>query len=377
MRTEVVRDWSILDRLRPEWDSLLGDSCADSLFLTWDWIRTWADLVRGTVLPLVVVVRDDLGRLAGIAPFYLTDLWLVRALSFRTLRVMGDYPTGSEYPDWILRRDLQDRVAAAVVTALSEIEGVWDCLWMPNVAPATGARERLTTAFQQAGWYYHVRPTDFAYFDLPTDAETYRRNLSGNKRQQLRAELRRIMDRGGASIVRCETADQFPRFIEALFDLHYRRRLLAGEVGSFRRKPTEAVFYRRFGRVALEHQILALYGLEHAGALKAVQYGYVYGGVYHQMQEGFDPDYEKGAGNVLRWKTIQALIAEGVRGYDFLGEMTEHKRRWGAKLRLGSDVFAGRRTVKNALLFARTIWPAGRYLRQAFVPHDPSAPPLV
>ena len=336
MRTEIVRDWSILDRLSAEWDGLLRDSCADSLFLTWDWIRTWSDLVRGTVLPLTVVVRDDLGRLVGIAPFYLTDLWLLRALPFRTLRVMGDYPTGSEYPDWIVRRDIQDRVAAAIVTALSEIEGVWDCIWMPNVAPASGARECLTAAFQQVGWHCHVRPTDFAYFDLPADTETYRSSLSGNKRQQLRAELRRIMDRGRASVVRCETVDQFPRFIDALFDLHYRRRLLAGEVGAFRRKPTEALFYRRFGLVALEHRILALYGLEHAGALKAVQYGYVYGGVYHQMQEGFDPDYEKGAGNVLRWKTIEALIAEGVHGYDFLGEMTEHKRRWGAQLRLGS-----------------------------------------
>jgi CelD/BcsL family acetyltransferase involved in cellulose biosynthesis len=183
-------------------------------------------------------------------------------------------------------------------------------------------------AFQQAGWCCHVRPTDVAHLDRPADAETYRKRLLRNKRQRLRAGLWRITDGGGASVVRCETADQFPRFIDALLDLHYRRRLLAGEVGAFGRKPREARFYRRFGLVTLEHRILVLSGREHASALKAVQYGYVYGGVYHQMQEGFDPDYENGAGNMLRGKTIHALIAQGVRGYDFVGEATEHKRLW-------------------------------------------------
>ncbi len=371
MKAGVIRDWPTFLELGAEWDDLLRDSPADSVFLTWQWIRTWVDLVCESVRPLAISLRDEHGRLEGVAPFYLTDLRLARLLSFRMLRIMGDYPTGAEYPDWILRREHQDEASVAVVSALSELGGLWDCIWMPNVAPATGARERLSAAFSRAGWRFQLRPAEFAYVELPASAETYLGMLSKNKRQQLRAELRRVMAEGNVSVVRCETAGDFSRFLDALFDLHSLRRQTIGDIGVFRRKPTEAMFYRRFGLAALERQTLAMFGLEHGGLLKAVQYGYLYGGVYHQMQEGFDPTYEKGAGNVLRWKSIEALIGQGIRGYDFLGEMTEHKRRWGAHLRTGCDILAGMRTAKNALLFKPGIWPTGRYLRQTVLPHAP------
>ena len=57
--------------------------------------------------------------------------------------------------------------------------------------------------------------------------------------------------------------------------------------------------------------------------------------------------------------------AEGIKAYDFLGEMTEHKRAWLAKERTGCDLFIGHRTIKNRLLFSGEIWPTGRFLRQA------------
>jgi len=91
--------------------------------------------------------------------------------------------------------------------------------------------------------------------------------------------------------------------------------------------------------------------LKEQGEFKAVQLGYVYRNAFHQMQEGFDPEYVRGAGNVLRAKVIEECIAEGIGVYDFLGEMTEHKRRWRAKERMGHDLFIGNRNLRNRLLF--------------------------
>jgi CelD/BcsL family acetyltransferase involved in cellulose biosynthesis len=81
------------------------------------------------------------------------------------------------------------------------------------------------------------------------------------------------------------------------------------------------------------------------------------------MQEGFDPLYVKGAGHVLRAKSIENCIAEGIEAYDFLGDMTDHKRRWLATERFGYDLFIAAPHMKARLLFLRDVWPTGRFLR--------------
>ena len=152
-----------------------------------------------------------------------------------------------------------------------------------------------------------------------------------------------------------------PRFLAALFELNQRRWGAKGQHGVF--SGLEGQFYEQFTRRALERGWLRLYGATIAGEFKAVQIGYVYRGSFSQLQEGFDPEAPQGIGNVLRGKVIEYLIQEGVRTYDFLGGFTEHKRRWGARVRAGHDLFIGRRTLKNLLLFATEIWPTGRYLK--------------
>ena len=125
-----------------------------------------------------------------------------------------------------------------------------------------------------------------------------------------------------------------------------------------------AEFYRRFSPIAMRKGWLRLYALFDEGAFKAVQVGYVYRNVFYQLQEGFDPAYVNGVGNVLRAKVIEACIDEGLEGYDFLGDMSEHKRRWLATLREGRDLLIGRSTLKNLLLSKPGVWPSGRYMRQ-------------
>jgi CelD/BcsL family acetyltransferase involved in cellulose biosynthesis len=134
-----------------------------------------------------------------------------------------------------------------------------------------------------------------------------------------------------------------------------------------------AAFYRTFAPAALTKGWLRVFGLEQDGALRAVQYGFAYGGSFLALQEGFDPDAAPGAGNVLRSHAFQRCIEEGLREYDFLGGFTEHKRRWGAEIREGRDVFLGRKRLKTALLFSQKVWPTGRYLVED-APENAAAP---
>lgn len=363
LTSEIISDWSRFTTTKDEWNDLLGRSRADTIFLTWEWMRSWVEVVGESVRPFIIVIRDPHGSLAGIAPFYYAELRLAGILPYRTLRIMGDEPTGAEYPDWIARADREAEVTEAIVTALAAVPEQWDCIWMPRVAGWTAAVERILTPCRRVRLYCHIRPRDFAFFQLPQDPQAYNRALSTNKRQQLRKEMNRIIGRSGIAITRCTTVNELSRFLDALFELHHRRWETQGEEGTFQRKPNQVQFYREFAPAALEKGWLWLFALEEHGQIKAIQIGYVYRNVFHQLQEGFDPQYLKGAGNVLRAKIIEACIANGISAYDFLGGMTEHKRRWLATNRTGYDLFIGRRMTKNHLLFWRNIWPTGRYLR--------------
>jgi CelD/BcsL family acetyltransferase involved in cellulose biosynthesis len=363
MKVDILDHWEQVETLEPEWNSLLVTSKANTIFLTWEWISTWAKAGGKMNPPFVICVRDVAGNLVGIAPFYMSKLRLSNIIPYRTLRIMADVATGAEYPDLIVSPQAEQEVTRIMIDTLVRSRSRWDCLWLPNVASWTGAEGRLLNPCHEAGLVSRARPCDFGVVELPDNMNAYLRALSSNKRQQLRAETKRISRRTAVSIKRCEMAGQIPRFLEALFDLHHRRWKTREEEGSFRRKPQLVEFYKQFVPRAHERGWLWLFALEDQAEIKAVQLGYVYNNTFCQIQEGFDPDYEKGVGNVLRAHVIEACITAGVSTFDFLGEMSEHKRRWGAQIRTGSDLFIGRQRLKNKPLFSVGLWPTGRFLR--------------
>jgi CelD/BcsL family acetyltransferase involved in cellulose biosynthesis len=365
MNTKIVRNWPEFDSLEADWNELLSRSKANAIFLRWEWIRAWVDAAGKTLRPFVVCARDSGGRLCGLAPLYLSEFRLGGVIPYRALRVMGDYGSGADYLDWIMREDCQQEATLAIMKTLDGAKDQWDCIWVPNVSGWTGAFERISSACEQERFFLHERPRDFSSFELPNSMEAYLRSQSQNMRQQVKGDMKRVLGRNGISISHCRSEEELSDFLEALFKLHYLRWKQAGELGTFRRKPVEERFYRLFTPVALRNGWLRISGLKEQGEFKAVQLGYVYRNVFHQMQEGFDPEYVRGAGNVLRAKVIEECITEGIGVYDFLGEMTEHKRRWRAKERTGHDLFIGNRNLRNRLLFWKEVWPTGQYLRPA------------
>jgi CelD/BcsL family acetyltransferase involved in cellulose biosynthesis len=372
MKSELIIDWTVFESLASEWNNLLSNSRANTIFLSWEWLKSWLDVAGRSVRPFVVTVRDDGGRLIGVAPFYLAEFRLLKLVPFRTLRIIGDYATGQEYSDWITHKDHEMMVCTTIARTLLNFRDHWDCIWMIYVPGWTGAFERVVQTCREEGFYCHERPRSFGFLKLPTNINQYTNAFSKNMQQQIRRQTKKIFGRDGVSVFRCRNLEELPGMLEALFDLHHRRWKQVGEEGSFIKKPTEALFYQKFTPLALEKGWLWLFGLREGEELKAVQIGYVYNDTFHQIQEGFDPDYLPGAGNVLRTKVIETCIAEEVREYDFMGEMSDHKKKWLAEERQGWDFFIGHRSFKNRALFYKHIWPTGKYLRPSLLPQSQS-----
>jgi CelD/BcsL family acetyltransferase involved in cellulose biosynthesis len=189
----------------------------------------------------------------------------------------------------------------------------------------------------------------------------------------LRRRRRRIFGEPEAAVEHCRSEDARRELLESLFELHDRRWSEAGRVGLFSRDPREASFYRAFTPLAQARGWLRLYALRVRTRRLAVQIGYVYGGAFHQVQEGFEPAAPAGAGNVLRGAVIESGIGEGWQSYDFLSGYTAHKRRWRAVARDGYDLFVGRALSRSRIAFALGLWPTGRCMALVDAPADAGA----
>jgi len=365
LRTGVIRSWAEAASLWQEWNDLLSRARGNSIFLTSEWIQTWLQVGGRQMEPFLVVVREQGGRLVGVAPYYVCRYDLFRVVPIRVLRILADYPTGADYGDWLVSADREECVCRAIGRALAAHAKAWDCIWMPNVAGWTGAVERLRRAAEAAGLRMHQRRIGFAAMPLADTFEGFEERLSGHRRRELRRQRKNLVGQAGdvtmAPIAAGESLDEW---LDTLFSLHHERWMTRGDAGAFDRKPAEAQFYRRFAPLAHARGWLRLYALKAGGRIRAMQIGYRYGDAFLALQDGFDPGFTAGVGNVLRHYVVEASIAEGIRHYDFLGVMSEHKRRWGAEGREGADVFVLGRSVRAALIRSLKMWPTGRYLQR-------------
>ncbi len=363
MNAAVLHEWHRVLALEGEWGELLERSGADKLFLSWEWLSAWYDVVGKTRSPYVVTVHDSTGRLVGLAPFYRAKARLLGAMPYRGLRLIADYPTGSEYLDWIVERERADSVVEVIAHHLAK-RGDWDFVWLPYCAEWTGAAGRLVRACGNAGLGTRTRDETYAAMPLPGSFDEYLKTLSSKRRGKVRQAIRRALEEAGARVVRCERRDDVGGFLDALFDLHGRRWHERGELGTFRKKPTEAAFYRRFAPAAFEKGWLRLAAIVRDDTFVAVQLGYARDGVFYQIQEGFDPKTD-GVGNALRASMIDWCIRDGLSTYDFLAGFSEGKARWGASPRPGRDLFITRPGLRSLPLGGIDLWPTGRYLRFA------------
>jgi CelD/BcsL family acetyltransferase involved in cellulose biosynthesis len=364
MRTAILTTWEEVNSLEDQWNPLLKSSNSDTIFLTWEWIQAWRDATQKQPTPFVITVRDEQGILLGIAPFYQYKLRLLNTLSFKGLRIMGDYATGSEYADWVVHKDHQQSALSKIADTLKRNSDRWDLIWMPKLSGWNGSQERITSCVSKAGLMHQSRNTPFSAIQLPPSLDLYESSFSSKRRMKLRRNRRQLLSKPDITIKQCQSQAELASFLDALFQLHHRRRQQFNDTGCFQRKPAEAEFYRHFLPTSLDKGWLRFTALFHAEQIEAIQIGYLYNGEFLSLQEGFNPDFSRGIGNVLRHCIIEQCISEGAVSYDFLGGYSEHKRLWGAEERQGYDLLITHPSLKNRLLLLLKIWPSGRYMRE-------------
>lgn len=366
----IITCWHEFEQLEESWDQLLSQSDADTLFLTWNWINCWRKTAKSEVQPYIILL-EQAGNIIGIAPFYLQAYKLLNCISYNALKCVADQGIGSEYANFIATNSNSNINSTEIKKVLWDtlIEPTsakaWDFIWLTNIAAWTpGGKSLLTALEQQPLLHYNKRTIEFAATPLAHFSKEILPSLSKSLRTNIKQTRKQLEKRGDVNIQLTQQPAELPQHLDTLFALHNKRWQSAGLTGSFARRPEMGKFYQAFTPQALRRNQLRLLRLEVNGAIQAMQIGYVYNKTFLAIQEGFNPDFVAGAGQVLRHASFQLCLNEELELYDFLGIYTNHKRRWLAHKHLGCHLFIWQDKYKNLPFKYRDIWPTGRYLNE-------------
>ena len=318
MKTTIYRDEKGFDDLAKEWDALLHASRADTLFMTHMWQTTWwRHLGEGDLM--IMVVRDDDGRLVGLAP-----LFRVAHEGPRVLSIVGCVDV-SDYLDWVARRGHEERVFAALLDTLGhELGDEWDVLRLCNIPDGSPTLELVPGLAQARGWEAEQSIEEVVpVFRVPESWEAYEQMLPGKARRELRRKLRKAGPYGGVDwyIVGPEhdLDDEIDAFIELLVKSHPEKADFMDE--------RNRVFFQAIGRANHNAGQLQLAFLTLNGQRVATYMNFIYpdardasgGDRVMVYNSGLDPAaYRLAPGIVLMAHLIRQAIEDKRSVFDFL-----------------------------------------------------------
>lgn len=325
--------WEQIQHLHPLWNQLLAESASSTIFLTWEWLRSWWS-AYGSSQELMLLAWFDRDReLVGLAPFYRTTRRILSRFSLRVLRFVGDGSGDSDNLDLIVRRGYETSIVRSLLDWLDANRSYWDILEFNTEPTESPVANALINELVERHWGCWREEGPHLVIMLPDKWETYWGSLSNKMRYEIMHDTRRLESKYNVRLRRCEKEEELPKFLNALFQLHRKRWALRGEAGSFS-LPQRCSLYCDVAKQFLAKGWLDFWLLDLNNRTVAGLFGLRYGNTHYQLQEGFDPEYYAySVGLVLKAMVLRELIDEGVRWYDFLGGGEPHKRRWGADRR--------------------------------------------
>lgn len=361
--TSVVTSEDAFLSLQNEWDALLDQSAQNSFFLRWHWNYTWWRCLapRNSRL-FLITCRETNGRLIGLAPLY----WYRHRVSGVTyLNEILFLGTGkviktSEYLNIIASRGYEARVGQAVANVLRQQPG-WDRLWL------WGSRSESSTLRHfrdKLGVSTRLTLCDRShYIALQGDWQSFQSSLGKSIRTNVSYYTRRLF-KTHECIFRCiDSLEEFELAMEAFVALHQARWQSRGKPGSFMQLRFKN-FLTDVMQESMRQNCLRFWVLEIDEKISAVLVGFLYDGILHYFQGGFDPTYAKDSlGTVMLGLCLKdCLEAKEIREFDFMGGESPYKEHW---------TKATRASVEFEALnpgFRSSLYNTVRYLKDVAAP---------
>jgi hypothetical protein len=348
-RIEVIDTMEAFGKLSKQWNDLLALSRADTIFLTWEWLYSWAETFMNSSDQLYIITVYDNEELIGIAP------WIIRrtrflGLSLKQIEFLGTPEAGSDYLDVIILCGKEKDVSMSIHDFIFSRESQsWDCLLLRDIPANSFFLLHLTDKLDDQGKNFEYRPSAFCPLAvLPSERDMFFKGLSTNRREQFHRHLKVI---GGPDGAKHETlrGRALHEMLESFFILYAANRgEESGKLKTFLMKYLE----KCSGEDNVQMDVLCKDESLCAGLLHLKRHNTL--SMYLMaVDKTFNPRVS--VGNVIVGLSISRAIAEGDTFYDFLKGTEPYKFHWANSLRSSLTLVLHSRKPASILLYVKNF----------------------
>ena len=334
---ECIEDETQLKELYAAWTSLMVEDPAPSLFLTPEWVDTWWRHRNVEAGLWVLAVRDQAGRLAGLAP-WMCVRQRVGPLRLKRIAFLG---SGIVYPvhlDIIAPPAEKKAVCEALLSYLDGHRRDWDVLDLGDLEEMSYLKSCLKAARRP---FRELAPVTARFTCLPQSFEAYERDLmTGSRRGHMRQRRRKLeREHPGEVVFEAVTDTEDVRHtLDVLKTLNQDRFHDKQQVSSFDYDGFVA-FYQDVAIVARQQGWLRLYRLRVGEEVIAAVYGFLYRDVFYAYQAAFDAAWGRySPGYLLFTHCIQEAIAQGAHEWNMMRGDQDYKLSWTHEVRYDSHL---------------------------------------
>ncbi len=305
------------DSIWDRWEKILPMSATNTVFVTPWWHKTWWDNFGEGNHPLILSVADD-SELLGVAPL-MTD-------GNGTLTFLGDKDL-SDYFDFVVRRDSEDRFYPAVVERLSALE--WTSLDLPSLPSGSPTLEYIPDLAAKKGWDVAIEEEETTpKAELPGTWDEFLLGLRKKDRHELRRKIRRLDRESENRQYAAANGDSLDGSMREFFTLLKASR---EDKNEFLTPDRERFFLDMAHELASRDQF-RLYFLEVDGEKVAACICFDYGGDFLLYNSGYEPGYSRlSVGLINKALSIRTAIEENRKVFNFLKGNERYKYNLGGR----------------------------------------------
>jgi len=358
MQIEYITSDVEFQGLASEWNDLLRNSQANSIFLTWEWLFCWWEIYKDDCKNLLLVrVRGEEGETLCLVPLMMEESRLLNLLPVFKIRFLG---TGekeqdeicTEYLDFIVAKKADTSAIVSFVfdNLIKDNENI-DYLLFEKMSETSLLSENIDKA-PIKGFDKNVKITGRShYIKLENDWDLFMAGLSSSQRYRVKRTLKEFRKQGEVEFKIVSDRNQLQDTFNHLARLHQKRWTARGQDGLFS-SSYFCNFHIKLMNLLLENGNLMLAELIVNNKICAVIYNLNYDGVISYYQSGIDTDLENSKlrpGLAIHTLAIEAALKTGATEYDFLLGDSDYKRQWSKTTKTIYTIKLTRRSLQENL----------------------------
>jgi len=327
MHIETITQTEQFKNLKDQWNSLLNESPANSVYLTWEWLFTWWEVYGDSKRTLnIISLKDDNGRLIAIAPLIVTVKQFGPLLKRRVLEFLGSGEhekdeVCSNYLDFIVANDADNVYPKLKEELLKGInDGRWDEFFLTSVPVESKSNVNLhiTSSSQLNASDQNNTTTPCAIIALPETWELYLSTLNKHWRHQIKKGRAELIAKGNVECLDITDPNEIQKAFDDLIHLHQNRWVEAGQPGAFSSTKFNNFHKKTLERFSINHWV-GIHLLKLNGHVLAATHRFKYQQTVYSYQTGYDTTIptKVGFGLLERSFDIEESIRQGYRFYDF------------------------------------------------------------